>query len=598
MPNLRSVKFKIKFINGATYNDFELTTCLNSISDLDIASIIRQDTFAIVTATNHLELQPFLKQENHRKLQEIGLQIDEDAQLKSLRTIYSPGIQNYIASSNPEFLIEQIHDFNSNLEVEELYFLGSSTNPLAPKNNLKIVFTKSEMAQQCIENGLKIGCVNINADRIQLDEYIAITQCFKCMKLGHIAANCSDIQICSKCSGEHSYKLCPVNNEDNLKCALCSGKHIAVSNTCPKRKAFAQSLRKQKTEDNNSNSNNQYTSAPPPASNPWSQNKHYDTSNTSTNFPNLSQPRHNQWTAEVLQNASQQHAMNEQVPTQQSHQNAPASNTDSQSKVDMSNHIVNSLENAINKIENLIKEHNIIQKQKQNNDLRYRAFDTFAKMASEGEPLKYLALMNEFFIESDIEELPTTETLIRLANCNLVINNDDKTNSFQTETTSTQVNIQETVVSQVENSPTNSSASVNSSRPYSTISSPLDSNNEVDILGIEEFPENSSLSEEQLETSDSQYKASQTSTKEIQNDTVQEFSQVENSQEPVISHTPVDTDAEELNDNSSQPTWPPPAQPGQHSSKQQRSTRQNSSTNAAANLETPSIKRKTKHRSR
>lgn len=57
-----------------------------------------------------------------------------------------------------------------------------------------------------------------------------LMQCFKCMRFRHNAKICRNEQVCSKCSGGHSYKEC---TSDILKCSNCGGDHLAISKFCP-----------------------------------------------------------------------------------------------------------------------------------------------------------------------------------------------------------------------------------------------------------------------------------------------------------------------------------------------------------------------------
>ena len=84
------------------------------------------------------------------------------------------------------------------------------------------------------ENGIKIVESYIPNTFITPEDPIDITQCYKCFKFAHKAADCQDTNIyCSKCSENHHYKNCPT--PENYKCILCSGSHTATSKTCPVR---------------------------------------------------------------------------------------------------------------------------------------------------------------------------------------------------------------------------------------------------------------------------------------------------------------------------------------------------------------------------
>lgn len=71
---------------------------------------------------------------------------------------------------------------------------------------------------------------------------VKVLQCKRCQRLGHVAANCHDDYRCVKCAQSHNPGECAITREspdDQLKCALCGGQHVASSKKCPKRKASA-----------------------------------------------------------------------------------------------------------------------------------------------------------------------------------------------------------------------------------------------------------------------------------------------------------------------------------------------------------------------
>ncbi|XP_023243934.1 uncharacterized protein LOC111641916 [Centruroides sculpturatus] len=81
--------------------------------------------------------------------------------------------------------------------------------------------------------------VFIEWSRCSIFDYIPIYQCFKCLKFGHFANNCSSQNsICSHCGGYHLFKDCK-NKEEAPKCTNCIGKHVnttdhnAMDKSCP-----------------------------------------------------------------------------------------------------------------------------------------------------------------------------------------------------------------------------------------------------------------------------------------------------------------------------------------------------------------------------
>lgn len=56
-----------------------------------------------------------------------------------------------------------------------------------------------------------------------------VTQCFRCMKYGHIGKNCRREQKCLKCAGKHVVRECTV---DQMRCANCGEEHMANEKNC------------------------------------------------------------------------------------------------------------------------------------------------------------------------------------------------------------------------------------------------------------------------------------------------------------------------------------------------------------------------------
>ena len=54
-------------------------------------------------------------------------------------------------------------------------------------------------------------------------------QCYKCNKFGHLAKKCSNVQVCSKCSGDHSHNECVAQQ---LKCSNCGEAHSSFDRSC------------------------------------------------------------------------------------------------------------------------------------------------------------------------------------------------------------------------------------------------------------------------------------------------------------------------------------------------------------------------------
>lgn len=91
--------------------------------------------------------------------------------------------------------------------------------------------------------------VNVDHQRLRVDDFSSLLQCYKCLGFGHTRAKCtSDVNVCSYCaSTDHRFDVCPnKDDKDKLKCHNCSKsgktsdvKHSATSaKACPQIKSM------------------------------------------------------------------------------------------------------------------------------------------------------------------------------------------------------------------------------------------------------------------------------------------------------------------------------------------------------------------------
>ena len=89
------------------------------------------------------------------------------------------------------------------------------------------------------------GYLYVGLSRCRAYDRFWITQCYHCLKFGHIAARCGRKDkdpICGHCSQNHETRRC--SNKESVRCANCSDaripheqlNHSALSRNCP---AFA-----------------------------------------------------------------------------------------------------------------------------------------------------------------------------------------------------------------------------------------------------------------------------------------------------------------------------------------------------------------------
>lgn len=105
---------------------------------------------------------------------------------------------------------------------------------------------------------IKAGKLNIDHQRVHVEEFSPLLQCYKCLQFGHTRKNCtSDNTACSHCSSlTHDYKTCPFkSDQQKLDCYNCiqfhkkrnlqniKTNHSATSLSCPRMTYMLENIR-------------------------------------------------------------------------------------------------------------------------------------------------------------------------------------------------------------------------------------------------------------------------------------------------------------------------------------------------------------------
>ena len=114
------------------------------------------------------------------------------------------------------------------------------------KGALIMVFRTKREANEAIDNGLVIDG-QIHMARVY-DRECRIKQCFNCYKYGHFSSQCTNKQVCGRCSHNHAtplrHKPQPeCRDEYSDKCAGCGKQHPAWSKSCQLRLAEIQRIK-------------------------------------------------------------------------------------------------------------------------------------------------------------------------------------------------------------------------------------------------------------------------------------------------------------------------------------------------------------------
>lgn len=78
-----------------------------------------------------------------------------------------------------------------------------------------VMEVNSEIRKRLLQTKLKLGWHFCN-----VNDYLAVTRCFKCNKFNHTAQACRGTDTCPLCAGSHKLKECKTSPE-NFKCSNC-----------------------------------------------------------------------------------------------------------------------------------------------------------------------------------------------------------------------------------------------------------------------------------------------------------------------------------------------------------------------------------------
>lgn len=148
-------------------------------------------------------------------------------------------------------------------------------------NGLFLIITDSSLKVQYLNHNCRYVChTRIFWERQQNKK--RITQCRRCQMWGHATTNCRANPKCVKCSKDHWSRECTlVKKEDAsssifIKCANCSGPHLAMSTECPAYLSKLESIERQREMEGNSQRiiprRTQFIPAPIPE-NAWKRNR-------------------------------------------------------------------------------------------------------------------------------------------------------------------------------------------------------------------------------------------------------------------------------------------------------------------------------------
>lgn len=186
------------------------------------------------------------RDETLRKVDGCASDIKAEVSKKLKPMFILKGISNDTPPETLPNIIYNQNDFIKNITEDSTQMTFRFTKYNKNPNLYNAVFmTSPELFRAIIKNDK----LNVDHQRVQVEEYIPLLQCYNCLQFGHTRKRCTlDHSTCSHCSaGTHTYRDCPVKKDlTKSACYNCithnkkyninksPPNHSATSNYCPR----------------------------------------------------------------------------------------------------------------------------------------------------------------------------------------------------------------------------------------------------------------------------------------------------------------------------------------------------------------------------
>ena len=236
-------RIKFTFINNNKKSERELLSIIGDICpELTLTNCYPGRGHLMVVFCDSDNIKTVLQRTTIERLEKYNLYPKASKTYNANRTIFVTNINNYIANSSPEELVDEINDNNENIKATYAYAIRNNTkdNDGRGRHTIKITTDESDQADYATAHGIRIGGVHIPNKYVHKERQVEVKQCFKCFKFYHDTNQCSDNkQYCSRCAKEHHYTDC---KSRTVKCKNCDGPHVAIAPSCQVRKAVIENL--------------------------------------------------------------------------------------------------------------------------------------------------------------------------------------------------------------------------------------------------------------------------------------------------------------------------------------------------------------------
>ena len=183
----------------------------------------------------------------NKKLGLIAVEIKEDFDVTGIEEItLVKGIEIECTVKKADAIVRYgvIHPLSLEADLEEIKTLitprGSNAGSVGKvlaierlKRRAGAIRVDSLSVKITFEGNILPEAISIEWSHYKVSPYVQPPlQCFKCQRMGHVAARCNSQTRCMLCSGNHNRTDCTVDPAEH-KCANCKGEHRANDPICP-----------------------------------------------------------------------------------------------------------------------------------------------------------------------------------------------------------------------------------------------------------------------------------------------------------------------------------------------------------------------------
>ena len=196
----------------------------------DIYKEIRRFKPNIHIKTAYLNKHKDLVIQTDSKTDQIQIETPWDAaafetgiQMKERRLKYFASIKGVSKKVN----LDDLEDLKSEYKIVELLRLSNKEREMT--TTIRVQFESEADLEYCIKGGIYIQDYHYRV----IEWENRIKMCYKCQGFGHKAETCEKIQVCVKCTENHSSKECTKSKSEYL-CKNCGDNHASWESKCPK----------------------------------------------------------------------------------------------------------------------------------------------------------------------------------------------------------------------------------------------------------------------------------------------------------------------------------------------------------------------------